>query len=87
VIDAVRILTSCVGFGAGGEAVRRYRSFKQKRRTLTFSERNAGLWTDGRLLAAEIVVFGIVGLFALAVVDFILVFTEMLPIWMLPFPH
>lgn len=58
-----KIAISAVAFGAGGEIVRRYRDFKTKRALLPWDERNAGLWTDRRLILAEgAVVIPLVGL-------------------------
>lgn len=48
-----KILIACVGFGAGGEALRQYRGFKARRRATPREVRNAGFWTDKRLYQAE----------------------------------
>lgn len=50
------IVIAAIGFGAAGEAIRRYRMFKAKRRARPIAVRNAGFWTDLRLLEAEVVV-------------------------------
>jgi hypothetical protein len=55
VADLGTIFVAAVGFGAGGEAMRRYRRFKNRRRTIPREVRNAGFWTDGRLYLAELV--------------------------------
>lgn len=51
--DLWKILIAAVGFGAGGEAMRRYRRFKNDRRAMAAAYRNAGFWTDRRLYRAE----------------------------------
>lgn len=48
-----KIAVSAIGFGAGGELIRRYRAFKHTRRTLPVYQRNAGFWTDARLYHTE----------------------------------
>lgn len=80
-----QIFVACVGFGAGGEAVRQYRAAKVRRRSMTALERNAGFWTDRRFLAAEIAVFGAVALFVIAMLDTTLVMMGILPLSALPF--
>lgn len=56
---ALRVLIACIAFGAAGEAFRRYRAFKSARRSLPPQQRNAGFWTDGRLIRAEAAFFTI----------------------------
>lgn len=51
--DLGHIFVAAIGLGAGGEAIRRYRAFKQRRREMPYVERNAGFWTDKRLYLSE----------------------------------
>ena len=51
--DFWTILISAIGFGAAGEMLRRYRSFKAHRRSNPSEIRNAGFWTDSRIAHAE----------------------------------
>ncbi len=51
--DLLKIFIAAIGFGLGGEALRRYRGFKARRRSMPRHERNAGFWTDKRLYQAE----------------------------------
>lgn len=46
-------MIASVGFGAGAEAMRRYRGFKATRRARPYDERNAGFWTDRKIYQAE----------------------------------
>lgn len=57
------VFVAAVGAGIGGEAIRQYRKFKNRRALLPASERNGGFWTDRRLLYVEAaVVFGILAI-------------------------
>jgi hypothetical protein len=56
----IQIAIASIGFGAGAEAVRRYRLFKARRRGLPTAERNAGYWTDRKLYRVEAIVAAIV---------------------------
>lgn len=59
----LKVLISAVGFGAGAEALRQYQAWKSRRLDRPREVRNAGFWTDKRLLWTETwLVFGIVGL-------------------------
>lgn len=49
----LNILIACIGFGAGSEAIRRYRAYKQRRRASDPIDRNNGFWTDRRISEAE----------------------------------
>lgn len=51
--DLFTIFVAAIGFGAGGEGIRRYRAFKNKRRETPYAERNSGFWTDRKLYASE----------------------------------
>jgi len=51
--DLWKILIACIGFGAGGEALRQYRAFKRRRRAISRGVRNSGFWTDKKLFQAE----------------------------------
>ncbi|HEU5018596.1 MAG TPA: hypothetical protein VFT69_11575 [Pseudolabrys sp.] len=51
--DLGHLFVAAIGLGAGGEAIRRYRAFKQRRRGIPYAERNAGFWTDKRLYLSE----------------------------------
>lgn len=53
--DLFRIFVAAIGFGVGGELIRRYRAFKARRREVPYAERNAGFWTDRRLYLSEAV--------------------------------
>lgn len=47
------IFIAAIGFGAGWEALRRYREFKARRAIIPYITRNSGFWTDLRLYRAE----------------------------------
>lgn len=49
----LKVLISAVGFGAGAEALRQYQAWKSRRLDRPREVRNAGFWTDKRLLWAE----------------------------------
>lgn len=51
--DLGHIFVAAIGLGASGEAIRRYRAFKQRRREMPYADRNAGFWTDKRLYLSE----------------------------------
>lgn len=53
--DFLKVFIACVGFGAAGELIRRYRRFKERRRQIPLNIRNAGFWTDSRLGHAELI--------------------------------
>jgi len=46
-------MVAAIGFGIGGESLRRYRDYKQRRADSPYAERNAGFWTDRRILWTE----------------------------------
>lgn len=51
--DLWKIFVAAIGFGVGGEVLRRYRGFKARRRSTSRNVRNSGFWTDGRIYHAE----------------------------------
>jgi hypothetical protein len=51
--ELLKVFIACVGFGFGGEAIRRYRAFKHRRRETPEHIRNAGFWTDARIYHTE----------------------------------
>lgn len=51
--NLLSVFVAAVGFGAGGEAMRRYRKFKNRRRETPPAVRNAGFWNDSRIYHAE----------------------------------
>lgn len=56
-----KIIVAAIGFGAGAEGLRRYQRWKSRRRDQPPHVRNAGFWTDARLLWAEtVIVFALV---------------------------
>ena len=59
-LDLWHIIPACIGFGMGGELIRRYRAFKHRRRQQPYAVRNAGFWTDRRLIRAEAIVCALV---------------------------
>lgn len=58
-MDFLPILAASFGGGIAYISMEKWRSYKAKRRSMTAAERNSGFWTDGRVLAAEIVAFGL----------------------------
>ena len=47
------IFVAAIGFGAAGEGIRQYRSFKRRRLELPVHVRNRYFWTDRRIIRAE----------------------------------
>jgi hypothetical protein len=55
---ARNILAATFGGGIATGCLDKWRMWKAKRGLMTKAERNAGFWTDRKVLAAEIIVFG-----------------------------
>jgi uncharacterized membrane protein YbhN (UPF0104 family) len=77
--DFIKVLIACIGFGAGSEAIRRYRGFKHRRRGMIAVERNAGFWTDSRLYHAEAAVAAVAMALPFSAIMFFV--TADRPIW------
>lgn len=56
----VRIVIGCAGAGVASAAIGKYRNFKWRRFQKPYALRNAGFWTDGRIIRTEAVICALV---------------------------